>query len=332
MKSSKHARKHSPEEEDGFFACFVCDDSLSSMKLLCQHMRNHREMDSNGIQQLIPSQESCSLSEPETTSKEGIDTVSPRNNQNQGSCIDLLKGIPNWSQTGNRGQKKTVSDKIDSIIYDAVPLRVYYGSAVPQMEKRLEDSQDSNQSLLTRKKQKTEETMPNQDALMEYELEAADSYKPGSESTIELLGNSKQTATKKISMMPQGFESPISNKSKSSSCSSNGRLKKPNRAKVVKIVHECEICGKKFQTGQALGGHKTYHRRKPVVDPFMGELVQRKAEEQLSGETGQVRDHVTRMLLPGVLSGEADSSEESYQEHPKRLRLLDFDLNIPYEG
>ncbi|XWS73645.1 hypothetical protein CRYUN_Cryun02cG0146400 [Craigia yunnanensis] len=130
------------------------------MKLLCQHMRNHREMDSNGIQQPTQSQESRSLSEPETTVEEGIGIVSPMNDQNQESCIDLLKDIPNWFQTGNRGREKTVSDKIDNKIYNALPLRVYYGSAVPLTERRLEDSRDSNQSLLTRKKQKTEETMP----------------------------------------------------------------------------------------------------------------------------------------------------------------------------
>ncbi|XP_022728742.1 uncharacterized protein LOC111284293 [Durio zibethinus] len=322
MKSTKLSRKHSPQEEDDSFACFICDDSFSTMKLLCQHMRNHREMDSNCIQQPIPSQESNSLSEPETAkAEEGIDTISPRNDLHQGSSIDLLKDIPSWSQTGKRGRKRTVSDKIDNIIYHAVPLRVYYGLAVPLTERRLEDSKDINQSLFTRKKQKTEETMSYQDALMESEVGAA----ADSESTLDLLGNS----TEKTSMMPQGFENHVSNKFKSSS--SQRRLKNPKRAKAVKSVHQCEICGKIFQTGQALGGHKTYHRVKPVVDPLRVELVKRKAKEELSEESGQVREYITRMLLPGVLSaGEADSSEESYQERPKRF--VDFDLNIPYEG
>ncbi|XWS73613.1 hypothetical protein CRYUN_Cryun02cG0143600 [Craigia yunnanensis] len=59
-----------------------CDNSFSSMKL-CQHMRNHHEMDSNGFRQPTPSQEGRSLSEPETTVEEGIDIVSPMNDQNQ---------------------------------------------------------------------------------------------------------------------------------------------------------------------------------------------------------------------------------------------------------
>ncbi|XVE78994.1 hypothetical protein DITRI_Ditri14bG0022600 [Diplodiscus trichospermus] len=329
MKSSKPAAmKHSPEaeEEDDSFTCFACDDSFSSMKLLCQHMRKHREMDSNGVQKPIASQESrsSSLSEPaETSFDEGIDTVSPVNDQNQGSRIDFLKHIPSWSQTGKRVLKKTDShDKIGNKIYKAVALRVYYGSAVPQIENyRREDSPEY--SLLTRnKKKKTEESVPNQYASM---AGAADHcYELDSLSTAELSANSKQPTTENISIR-------ISNKSNSSS-SGHGRLKNPNRAKAVKTVHECEICGKRFQTGQALGGHKTYHRVKPVV-PLMGELVQRKAEEELSGESGEVRELAIRMLLPGSSSGESsDPSEESYQQHPKRLRMLDFDLNIPYQG
>ncbi|XVF04839.1 hypothetical protein REPUB_Repub05bG0119900 [Reevesia pubescens] len=327
IKSTKISRNRSAKEEEDSFTCFVCDESFSSMKLLCQHMKNHREMgSSNAIQLPIPSQECNSLTEPETTVEEWIDTESPRNDQNQGSPIDLLKDIPNWSQTGMRGRKETFSDKIDdNRIYNPMPLRVYYGPEVSLTERRLKDSQDSK----TRKKQKTEETMPYQDASMESKSGAADSYKTDSESTVELLlGNGKQQTTNKISMMPRGFESPTSNKSNSSS--SHGRLKNPKRAKAVTSEHQCEICGKSFQTGQALGGHKRYHREKQVVDPFRVELVQRKANEQLSGETGQVKEYITRMLLPGSLSEEAVLSEESCQEQSKKLQ--DFDLNIPYEG
>ncbi|XVF69524.1 hypothetical protein PTKIN_Ptkin11bG0088700 [Pterospermum kingtungense] len=322
MKStSKPARKHySPEEEDDSFGCFVCDDSFSSMKLLCEHMRSHRQMDSNGIHQRpIRSRESSSLSEPETETETDFKVtvvVSPRNDHNEGCCTDLLmKDIPSWSQTRKRGWQKTVGDN---------------GS--------LEDSQDFNsQSLLTKKKKKTEENIPNQDAsLMEPEFGAADhSYKSDSASTIELLGNSKQPTANKISIMSQLHKSSLipNNKSKSSSFG-HARVKNPNR------VYECEICGRAFQTGQALGGHKTYHRMKAsnvVDDPspsgMSNNLVDKKAEEEyLCGEGGQVGEYVTRMLLPGLLSEEAanDPSQESCQQHPKTLRLLGFDLTIPY--
>ncbi|EOY32876.1 hypothetical protein QUC31_019222 [Theobroma cacao] len=318
--------QQSSEEDNAGFTCFVCDDGFSSLKLLCQHMRNHREEDYNGIQQPTPPQESTSLSEPQTTVEEGIDEVSPGNDHNQGSSNDLLSYVSNWSATGKRGRKQIDSDKIDGIIYNAVPLRVFYGSQVPWRERRLGDFADSNQSLLKRKKQKTR---LSKDVSIESQSGAANSYKTDSEATVEVLGNSEQTTKNSISMATQrGFESRIS--SKSISRSSHGKLKKPKRAKAVNGVHQCEICGKTFQTGQALGGHKTYHRVKPVVDPSRGVLVQRKAEEQLSGESGQVSDGFSRMPLPrpGELSGEAHPSAQSNQRVTKRL--LDFDLNIPY--
>ncbi|XVF69517.1 hypothetical protein PTKIN_Ptkin11bG0088000 [Pterospermum kingtungense] len=315
MKStSEPARKHySPEEEeeDDSFVCFVCDDSFSSMKLLCEHMTSHRQMDSNGIHQRpIRSRESSSLSEPETETKTDFKVtvvVSPRNDHNEECCTDLvMKDIPTWSQTRKRGWQKTVSGK------------------------RLEDSQDFNyQSLLTKKHKTEEETMLNQDASL---MEPDDSYKSDTESTIEVLGNSKQPTANKTPIMSHLLKSsPIpNNKSKSSSCS-HARVKDPNR------VYECEICGRTFQTGQALGGHKTYHRMKAVNvvdDPSpsgMGNnLVQRKAQQDYLCEesVGEVREYMTRMLLPGLSEEAADDpSQESY---PKTLRLLGFDLNIPY--
>ncbi|XP_039004847.1 zinc finger protein ZAT9-like [Hibiscus syriacus] len=73
-----------------------------------------------------------------------------------------------------------------------------------------------------------------------------------SESTVELLGNC--VTMKKL-------ETQNSNKSNKSRTGHGRRSMK--EAMVVKRVHQCEICGKTFATGQALGGHKTHHRVKP---------------------------------------------------------------------
>ncbi|KAE8700252.1 Early nodulin-like protein 18 [Hibiscus syriacus] len=70
-----------------------------------------------------------------------------------------------------------------------------------------------------------------------------------SESTVELLGNC--VTMKKL-------ETQNSNKSNKSRTGHGRRSMK--EAMVVKRVHQCEICGKTFATGQALGGHKTHHR------------------------------------------------------------------------
>ncbi|KAK8582167.1 hypothetical protein V6N13_145148 [Hibiscus sabdariffa] len=87
------------------------------------------------------------------------------------------------------------------------------------------------------------------------------------------------------------------------------RSTKNAAAKAVTNLHQCEICGRTFATGQALGGHKTFHRKL--------KLVQTKTEQ---GQCGEVKEYVTRMLLPGLLPEEAP---------PKNM--LDFDLNLPYQ-
>ncbi|KAE8657813.1 dihydropyrimidinase-like [Hibiscus syriacus] len=52
----------------------------------------------------------------------------------------------------------------------------------------------------------------------------------------------------------------LSNKSNESG---TGHGRRSMEAMVVKRVHQCEIRGKTFATGQALGGHKTHHWVKP---------------------------------------------------------------------
>ncbi|KAK8513388.1 hypothetical protein V6N12_052579 [Hibiscus sabdariffa] len=86
--------------------------------------------------------------------------------------------------------------------------------------------------------------------------------------------------------------------------SGHGRRSMKNAA--AKNLHQCEICGKTFATGQALGGHKTFHRKL--------KLVQTKTEQ--GRQCGEVKEYVTRMLLP--------------EEAPPK-KMLDFDLNVPYQ-
>ncbi|GMI92317.1 hypothetical protein like AT3G29340 [Hibiscus trionum] len=200
-----------PHEEDECFGCLVCNESFSSTRLLCQHMKIHRQ----AARSRKPSRETSS---------------------------------------------KTAWD--DDIIYDAVPLRFYYGEAYPHME--------------TSKKKKIEDT-PTEEV-------GADS-----ESTVvEQIGN--------------WFETHDSNKSGG------------ERRSAVKSVHQCDICGKTFAKGQALGGHKTSHR---VKDPFKVKFVWETSKQEPCGE---VKEYVTEMLLPGLMPEEV---------RPKKM--LDFDLNIPYE-
>ncbi|KAK8582149.1 hypothetical protein V6N12_072343 [Hibiscus sabdariffa] len=188
----------------------------------------------------------------------------------------LVKDMPGWSQTGKRGLKRTASD--DDIILNAVPLRFYYGPADPPPMK-------------TTKKKKTEKSMDYEDtSIMEG---AADSESP--------VGLSCK------SMAKDRFGTHDCNKSKSRPCQGRRSTKK---AKETKSVHQCEICGKTFATGQALGGHKTYHRPK---DSFEVKLMQAKIKQESC---------VTTTML-------SEEAHLSHQTHSKKM--LDFDLNIPYE-
>ncbi|KAK8513408.1 hypothetical protein V6N13_002152 [Hibiscus sabdariffa] len=193
---------------------------------------------------------------------------------NPKTTVCLLKDMPaGWSQTGKRGLKRSVSD--DDIIPNAVPLRVYY----PPME--------------TTKKKTEEMSMDHEDTSI---LEgAADSESP--------VGAGLSCK----SMAKDRFGTHDCNKSKSRPCKEGRSTKK---AKVMKTVHQCEICGKSFATGQALGGHKTFHRPK---DSSEVKLMQPKIKQE-------------SCVTTTMLSEEATLSD---QIHSKKM--LDFDLNIPYQ-
>ncbi|GMJ11753.1 hypothetical protein HRI_004844500 [Hibiscus trionum] len=94
---------------------------------------------------------------------------------------------------------------------------------------------------------------------------------------------------------------------KSKSRSGIGRRSMNKKAKVMNSLHSCEICGKTFTTGQALGGHKTYHRVKV-------EFV------QLQPKTKQ-ESFVTTAMFP----------EDAYlSDEARPKKMLGIDLNIPY--
>ncbi|KAE8700247.1 hypothetical protein F3Y22_tig00110557pilonHSYRG00099 [Hibiscus syriacus] len=202
---SRRERNSPEEDEDDGFGCFVCNESFTSVQLLCRHTRTHRQ---SKIPLLVSNWRKIVKGfVSNSTVKKGIEST---------------VNDDNWSQsTGERGLKKTTSDD-DDVTQDAVPLRVYHG----HME--------------TRKKRKIEET-----------------------------------STEGIA---DGTESPVGDfmaidrfgKKSKSKCG----MKK---AKVMKSVHQCEICGKTYTTGQALGGHKTYHR---VKDSSKVELVQPKPKQE----------------------------------------------------
>ncbi|KAK8550719.1 hypothetical protein V6N13_119226 [Hibiscus sabdariffa] len=272
INNPKPETKRSPEQDEGF-CCFVCNQSFSSARLLCQHKRIHRRTASNGVRQpTCMSLENGSLSETKTAVKQGFGS----NDHN----IYLLKDMPGLSQTRKRGLQGN-----DDIIYDAMPLRVYYEPADPHME--------------ASKKKKIEETMSTyQDTSM---AGVADT---DSESTVEQLGNC---------MAIDWFPTHDSNNPKSMSWRGRRSMKK---AEAVKSIHQCEICGKTFATGQALGGHKTAHREK---DPLEVKLVRANTKQEPCGE---VKEYVTRMLFP-------EEVHMPEQTHPKKM--LDFDLNVPYQ-
>ncbi|GMJ14041.1 hypothetical protein like AT3G60580 [Hibiscus trionum] len=90
------------------------------------------------------------------------------------------------------------------------------------------------------------------------------------------------------------YDLKTENCNKSSKSRSGQERESMKIATTIERVYQCDICGKTFATGQALGGHKTCHRKN---DLLKGKMVQVKIEQ-----------------------GSCSDSK----------KMLDFDLNIPY--
>ncbi|GMJ12922.1 hypothetical protein HRI_004961400 [Hibiscus trionum] len=116
------------------------------------------------------------------------------------------------------------------------------------------------------------------------------------------------------------YDLKTENCNKSNKSRSQQEKRSMKNATAVERVYQCDICGKTFATGQALGGHKTCHRKKDLLE---GKIVQAKIEQ---GSCSKVREYVTKTMLPGTLPEQVHLSEEA---HPKKM--LNFDLNIPYQ-
>ncbi|OMO79259.1 hypothetical protein COLO4_24487 [Corchorus olitorius] len=171
-----------------------------------------------------------------------------------------------------------------------------------------------------------------------------------------------------MGMSQSEVESPLSDSNNKGSSCSQGRVKKrPSNNSIIRsgsgYGYPCEICGKTFPSGQALGGHKRCHRahRAVAVDDAIinnnshahtrlfnpgknaagggrgrgGVLIfQRKPKlpQGLSENAPQLTQGIDRMQLQAELTGNdkpAESTQESNKEVPKKPR--DFDLNMPYQ-
>ncbi|OMP05019.1 hypothetical protein CCACVL1_02067 [Corchorus capsularis] len=189
-------------------------------------------------------------------------------------CNDLLKHMPNWSETGKRSAPNPKID-LANIIYDAAPLRACYG-LIPCNSDTQDSEQDSNQY---------------------------------SDLSIRHLF---------------------------------AKLNNPKRSKSNKTtssVHQCEICGKIFETGQALGGHKSYHRSlNSDIESLRQMLLQRKPKHVQQPNPLGIFLFGTDLSQTSPSTSTAHHSQQSSsdqdQQYPAATctTLLDFDLNIPFQG
>ncbi|XP_020082396.1 zinc finger protein 1-like [Ananas comosus] len=115
-------------------------------------------------------------------------------------------------------------------------------------------------------------------------------------------------------------------------CGGSGCLSAPT----MKLRYACSVCGKTFESYQALGGHKSSHRR-PV-----GPVQACKPSSGRTGpdDSGQVGPHRCSVCCRSFMTGQAlgghkrchyweGASTSSSSAAPSGSSVRDFDLNLP---
>lgn len=121
------------------------------------------------------------------------------------------------------------------------------------------------------------------------------------------------------------------------------------KAKAIQQHHqhgryECSVCGKVYTSYQALGGHKTSHRKPPVVAPAPAPAPGGEAEASLSGGTAHAateKTHRCSVCKRTFQSGQALGGHKRLHYEAKAKDadavaatavLQNLDLNLPAEG
>ncbi|PWZ40228.1 Zinc finger protein ZAT4 [Zea mays] len=89
--------------------------------------------------------------------------------------------------------------------------------------------------------------------------------------------------------------------------------------------YKCSVCGKVFASYQALGGHKTRHRKPPAAAA--------PSDEASTSGTAHEKLHQCSLCPRTFSSGQALGGHMTrHRKPPPPVVVLDFDLNMPAEA
>ncbi|XP_010536792.1 PREDICTED: zinc finger protein ZAT9 [Tarenaya hassleriana] len=283
------------------FACCVCRRKFTSMKALYGHMRFHPDRGWRGVQppQTRPGSSSSTLSLDHDHFNSDYDGDGDGDDddddggENSGfsDCnlesivpdmvVDLKESTKGWSITGKRGRRSSSKvetnpeDDMQEAVNDLLMLaNAETGPEKPRNPDILESSEKAEENVLEQKKIRRKkrrlsdmEKTSNRDEL-DHHIDGTNPPKHvcvtcnKSFPSYQALGGHRASHNKAknessgvgaYTLLASEATGLVSGQGSNTSVSSNGD-------------HQCNICQKRFPTGQALGGHKRCHWVGPAAE------------------------------------------------------------------
>ncbi|KAI9070617.1 hypothetical protein K1719_047420 [Acacia pycnantha] len=333
--------------------CLVCNKDFPSEKSLCGHMRSHPDRDWRGMNPPFVTTENALSS---SSSSELIKEQDHQNHNKSSSPSTSEKSLSvpvdpsssssetSWLKKDMRGRKRIGEAEAAHIAaLTLMDMHLFGNYHLPHRLPTREPTPEKAAVLPVKKRKKN--VMQNHVAGCTSSSSPAGTK--GTDNCKEKIEGSDENEELKADMKVISLKKEKKNLNKMKLKLGPEMIKSEEETVKQEEVkpsqsHVCDICNQSFSSFQALGGHKTKHRKNIVKSMKGKEVVEQRQEDQveeedkicingaLSGEEAAALTSSEERLLISSNVNENKNNEEEVEEARQQSAIRDFDLNVPF--